>query len=94
MGPATSAPPPPNYELLRVPATVEDIRTANYLQALEGGIDSSHSRILHHKGADVEFLRDYRGLIPQFDLDKSDYGFVYSAKRASDDGRQWVRVSH
>jgi phthalate 4,5-dioxygenase len=98
LGPRASAPPPPNFELLRVPRTHRQLsktyEECNYLQGLEGGIDSSHSRILHHKGPGIGFLRDYKGLIPQFDVQKADYGFAYSASRITDDGSNWVRISH
>ena len=56
MGPAAEQPEMPAYEWLRLPAghmhiskTFED---CNWLQALEGGIDSSHSSFLHRNLGD------------------------------------------
>jgi phenylpropionate dioxygenase-like ring-hydroxylating dioxygenase large terminal subunit len=51
MGPLP-APPPPDYELIRAPTThrfvSRTVQDCNYLQALEGGLDSSHATILHN----------------------------------------------
>jgi phenylpropionate dioxygenase-like ring-hydroxylating dioxygenase large terminal subunit len=98
MGPPESEPPFPDYELTRTPEshrfvskTIED---CNYLQAMEGGLDSSHATILHApKIGDRSFLRDYDTLVPRLALEKQPYGYRYSGIR-SHQGRQWVRVYH
>jgi phthalate 4,5-dioxygenase len=47
LGPPELKPPLPDYELLRAPSTHRHVsktfENANWLQALEGGIDTSHS---------------------------------------------------
>ena len=52
MGPPALRPPPPDYELVRAPAThryvSKTFEECNWLQALEGGIDTSHSSFLHN----------------------------------------------
>jgi phthalate 4,5-dioxygenase len=88
----------PDYELVRAPAmhrfvskTIED---CNYLQALEGGLDSSHATILHApKVGDGSFLDDYDQLVPRLELERTAYGFRYSGVRRYGD-QQWVRVYH
>jgi phthalate 4,5-dioxygenase oxygenase subunit len=98
MGPATAAPPPPpNYELVRVPAThrvvSKTFEECNYVQALEGGLDNTHSSILHSRwSGDVSFLRSYDRIVPRISVRKTDYGYAFSATRTIDE-KQWTRVS-
>ena len=51
MGPKEHMPPPPKFEWAAVPEThrhvTKNIQECNWLQALEGGIDSAHATILH-----------------------------------------------
>src|SRR4029077_10675638 len=73
----------------------------NYLQAIEGGIDSSHSNFLH---ASVEVFRrtdDYVEKVrnssnlrakyhlldqaPRFAVQKTDYGLIIAARRNAED---------
>ncbi|MCL6593139.1 MAG: Rieske 2Fe-2S domain-containing protein [Alicyclobacillus sp.] len=52
MGPPALQPPTPDYEWLRAPEThrfvSKTFEDCNYLQALEGGIDTSHSSFAHN----------------------------------------------
>ena len=98
LGPAELRPPPPDSELLRAPATHRHVsktfEDANYLQALEGGFDSAHVTILHNQNiGDGSFLRRFAATVPQIDVERTDYGFRYSAIRTHPD-RQMVRVYH
>ena len=96
MGPADATPAPPDYEFIRAPSahrfvsrTVQD---CNYLQALEGGLDSSHATILHNITiGDMSWLDDYERTTPKLDIEIKDYGFQYSGIRSAG-GRHWVRV--
>src|SRR5204862_2638005 len=51
MGPPEKKPPLPNFEWVHLPAshrvTTKRWQESNYLQAIEGGIDSSHVSFLH-----------------------------------------------
>ncbi len=70
---------------------------ANYLQAWEGGLDSSHVTLLHtnqarpswgSKRGEVEAI-PYRVLedpSPRFDVEDTEFGYHYSAIRTIDDG--------
>ena len=52
MGPRAELPPFPAYEWLRAPDShrriSKTLENANYLQALEGGIDTAHSSFVHN----------------------------------------------
>ena len=92
------APPPPAFELLRVPDThrivTKTFEECNYLQALEGGLDNVHAAILHRRSVkgDLSFLRDYHRLIPKVEVRRTPYGYAFSAVRQMD-GKQWARIS-
>jgi phthalate 4,5-dioxygenase len=95
MGPLP-APPPPDYELIRAPAThrfvSRTVQDCNYLQALEGGLDSSHATILHNMTlGDMSWLDDFERTTPRLDVKPTDYGFEYSGIRNLKD-RYWVRL--
>jgi phthalate 4,5-dioxygenase len=52
LGPAATMPAPPDYEWTRAPATHRYVsktyEACNYLQAVEGGLDTAHSSFLHN----------------------------------------------
>ena len=56
MGPAGQEPAPPDVEWCTLPAShvfvSKRLQECNWLQALEGGIDSSHVSFLHHASGD------------------------------------------
>jgi phthalate 4,5-dioxygenase oxygenase subunit len=98
LGPPEHRPPPPDSELLRAPATHRHVsktfEDCNYLQALEGGFDSAHVTILHNQNiGDGSFLRSFASTVPRIDVERTGYGFCYSAIRNRPD-RQMVRVYH
>jgi hypothetical protein len=96
MGQPDQQPPRPDFELLRAPPTHRSVsrtvQDCNYLQALEGGLDSSHATILHNVTiGDLTFLDDYEHTTPKLNVHLKDYGFQYSGIRAAG-SRHWVRV--
>jgi phthalate 4,5-dioxygenase len=98
MGPRETIPPPPDYEFVRAPAThrypSKTLEECNWLQALEGGVDSSHATIMHNMNiGDRSWLHDFEATVPRLDLERTDYGFSYSGVRTLPD-HQWVRVYH
>ena len=100
MGPKEHTPPEPNFEFTRQPETHRHaskvIEECNWLQALEGGIDSIHSSFLHRKigegkGIGLDGLRA-EGLAGKLDVDPTDYGYRYTNSRALPGrGRTFVR---
>jgi phenylpropionate dioxygenase-like ring-hydroxylating dioxygenase large terminal subunit len=98
MGPRETMPPPPDFEWTRVPDTHRHVsktyEECNYLQALEGGLDTTHSSFLHNNNmADSSALRA-RDRAPSLDVERTDYGYTYvSTRKAGADG-SYVRIYH
>jgi phenylpropionate dioxygenase-like ring-hydroxylating dioxygenase large terminal subunit len=95
LGPAGAQPPPPDLELVRAPATHRHVsrmtQDCNYLQGLEGGLDSAHAMIMHNNNiGDLSWISDYER-IPKLTVQRTDYGFSYSGVRTLGN-RKWVRV--
>ena len=98
MGPAELQPPPPNYEWVRAPAThckvSKTFEDANYLQALEGGLDTAHSSFAHNERlGDKNWIRNRDGA-PRLDVSRTDYGYTYVSTRNMGDDGKYVRVYH
>jgi phenylpropionate dioxygenase-like ring-hydroxylating dioxygenase large terminal subunit len=96
LGPRDRQPPPPDYELVRAPEThrfvSKTIQQCNYLQALEGGLDSVHATIMHRENiGDRSWLNDYERTVPRIDVERKDYGYMYSGIRNLGT-EQWVRA--
>ena len=87
MGPKETLPPEPDYEWLRVPPShlhvSKTYEACNYLQAVEGGLDTAHSSYLHNnKLGDNSMLRNRDGA-PKLEVEKTDYGYYYVSDRKS-----------
>ena len=105
MGPKEHMPPPPKFEWAAVPAThrhvTKNIQECNWLQALEGGIDSAHATILHrtlrvdtpHAGLRVDSPH-VQGKPPELEVDITDYGYRYAGIRSLGDEGNHVRAYH
>jgi phenylpropionate dioxygenase-like ring-hydroxylating dioxygenase large terminal subunit len=98
----------PDFEWMRVPPDHLHISKwlmeANYLQGMEGEVDTSHISFLHtyFDLADAppriakRRVGNWRaGVAPQLTVKETEYGFVYGARRQSVDGSEshW-RVTH
>ncbi len=102
MGPAGGAPPVPDYDWMRLPPEQRVIakigERTNYLQAVEGAIDSSHSWFLH-RGATNDWKKRTEvssDLSPKLEAEDTDYGFRYAAIRrpnANPESEKYVRVT-
>lgn len=98
LGPAAEKPAPPVWEFIRAPQThrfvSRTVQDCNYLQALEGGLDSAHAQILHNIDiGDLSWLNDYERTTPKLEVFPTDYGFRYTGIRAAGN-RYWVRAYH
>jgi phenylpropionate dioxygenase-like ring-hydroxylating dioxygenase large terminal subunit len=105
MGPRELMPPPPGFEFTQVQASHRHvskvIEECNWLQALEGGIDTSHAPILHRAltaggtrpGIDPRspFVR---GGPPTLEVDMTEYGYRYAGIRKLPEGGRYVRAYH
>jgi phthalate 4,5-dioxygenase oxygenase subunit len=101
LGPREVPPALPAFEINTLPAEQVYpphmmLEECNWVQALEGDIDSSHIDFVHAKlRADSPqrgtWHRDRR---PRLEILPTDYGACYSARRVwDDDGLQWHRVT-
>ena len=96
MGPPAHMPPAPDWELTRTPAShrfvSKTIQDCNWLQTLEGGLDSAHAMIMHVGNVgDLTWLDDYERTTPKLEVKPTDYGFYYTGIRAQGE-RRWVRL--
>ena len=105
MGPKEKQPPPPNFAWTAVPAehrvVTKVVEECNWLQALEGGIDTSHAPIMHRAlrlnasqpGIPVTdaFVQ---GAAPSLEVDVTDYGYRYFGVRPLGADQQYVRGYH
>src|SRR3954462_11792901 len=105
MGPPEKKPPLPEWEFAMVPAEQVFVskrwQECNWLQALEGGIDSSHVSFLHRGdlGHDPLFkgakgneynLKDMR---PVFEVVESQGGLYIGARRNAEAGNYYWRIT-
>jgi phthalate 4,5-dioxygenase len=98
LGPAAEMPPPPDYEWMRAPRTHRIIsktyEDCNYLQGLEGGLDTSHSSFAHNERlGDRNWIRNRDGA-PRLDVHRTDYGYYYVSTRDVGEDGLYVRVYH
>src|SRR5207244_3247884 len=105
MGPPAKRPPLPKFEWTQVPASQRVVNKTweecNWLQALEGGIDSSHAPILHRalsvdsRGFGISPQSAFvRGKAPVLEVDVSDYGYMYAGLRELGERELYVRMYH
>ena len=98
MGSPTLQPEPPDYEWVRAPSTHRHVsktyEECNYLQALEGGLDTAHSSFAHNNNiGDINEPRSRDGA-PRLEIELTDYGYYYVSTRNLGDGNRYVRVYH
>jgi phthalate 4,5-dioxygenase oxygenase subunit len=105
MGDASTMPPKPEFEWIQVPVrqsyTSKRWQESNWLQALEGGIDSSHVSWLHSGGLTQDPLfkgakgNEYNlnDLKPHFEVAEADGGLFVAARRNAEEGQYYWRVT-
>jgi phthalate 4,5-dioxygenase oxygenase subunit len=105
MGPADKQPPEPEWEFASVPAdqtyTSKRWQESNWLQAMEGGIDSSHVSFLHSGALESDPLfkgakgNEYNlnDLKPHFEVVENDGGLLIGARRNAEDGKYYWRIT-
>jgi len=105
MGPRVEAPPFPGLEILGVPESDVTMwfaqRECNWMQALEGDIDTSHLGFLHvgHiKADDVPSDHPLRGTVtnraPEMRVTETPWGTTYGAYRPADNGQTYWRIAN
>jgi hypothetical protein len=105
MGPADKQPPLPEYEFATVPAAQSYMskryQECNWLQALEGGIDSSHVSFLHSGSLNTDPLfKGAKGnqynlsdLSPVFEVAEATGGLYIGARRNAEDDQYYWRIT-
>src|SRR5713226_5647783 len=104
MGPPEQRPPLPEHEWAMVPESHRYIskrwQECNYLQAMEGGIDSSHVSFLHSGELDTDPLHKetkgaqyQRDRKPKFEVVESPGGLYIGARRNAEDGYSYWRIT-
>jgi phthalate 4,5-dioxygenase len=96
LGPPALRPPEPDYEWTRAPATHRAVsktyQASNYLQGLEGGLDTAHVSFLHNNRIGDRNNLFTRDGAPRIDVVETDYGYHYVSHRKADAERNFVRV--
>lgn len=101
MGPKEKIPELPGMEWLSVPKehlhVSRWLQRTNWLQGMEGEIDTSHISFLHSLAEPPEGPHDHfrltRDGAPHIAIRNTDYGFVYGSRR-NHDGKYYWRVTH
>src|SRR3984957_5438641 len=105
MGPPEKQPPLPEWEFISVPRaqtiTTKRFQETNWLQALEGGIDSSHVSFLHRGDLNSDpMFRGAKGnqynlndMRPVFEVVESPGGLYIGARRNAENGNYYWRIT-
>src|SRR5438067_5788228 len=104
MGPPELKPAPPELEWVMVSPekrfVSKRLQESNYLQAIEGGIDSSHVSFLHSGELHTDPLfkgtkgAQYQGdTDPKFEVVESPGGLIIGARRNADAGHYYWRIT-
>ncbi|MDO9277729.1 MAG: aromatic ring-hydroxylating dioxygenase subunit alpha [Polaromonas sp.] len=105
MGPPEFQPPLPEFEFATVPAnqsfTTKRLQECNWLQAFEGGIDSSHVSWLHSGSLNSDpMFKGAKGnqyntsdLRPVFDVVEAEGGLYVGARRNAEDDQYYWRIT-
>jgi phthalate 4,5-dioxygenase len=98
LGPPETNPGAPDYELLRVPAASRHIgksyQDCNWLQALEGGIDSAHFAFLHNNDLSDPSHIHFGDKRPEIEAERTAYGTAGRTIHAVDERHAFVRSNH
>ena len=98
LGPRAEMPPAPDYEWVRAPAThrhvSKTLEACNFLQALEGGLDTAHSSFVHNNDLKNKGLLRPKDGAPRIDVELTDYGYCYVSHRRTGADGAYVRVYH
>jgi phthalate 4,5-dioxygenase oxygenase subunit len=105
MGERKKLPPLPAFEAMLTPPDETDIycrqRECNWLQALEGDIDTSHFSFLHTGKLEVDDIDpdhmdrfQLTDRAPRLDVQRTDWGTMYAAYRPATQGNTYYRIAH
>ncbi len=103
MGPRDLQPEMPDMEWMRVPDSYRNVSKfnilGNWVQALEGDVDSAHIGFLHKRLTDLSNPSDpaarasTNDKAPRWIIEQTDYGMMIAAQRTADDGLYYWRIN-
>jgi phthalate 4,5-dioxygenase oxygenase subunit len=103
LGDPATAPAFPIYRWAKVRPeqriTGKWIQEANWMQSLEGGIDTSHASFLHRRfdrppaPGDTMAGLMWKDKAPRLELQETNYGFRYAAIRDASDTENYIRIT-
>jgi phenylpropionate dioxygenase-like ring-hydroxylating dioxygenase large terminal subunit len=105
LGPVEKMPPAPKFAWTQAPEArrhvTKVIQESNWLQGLEGGIDTSHAPIMHrlicetsNRGGFKPSNPFVRGKAPKLVVDLTDYGYQYAGIRPLGEDDVHIRAYH
>ena len=105
MGPSDRMPPHPSFEWANVPEEQSGVskswQQCNWLQGLEGGVDTAHVPILHRVLKADSNRSGYKPTstfakagAPVVELDVTEYGFRYAGIRPLGESESFIRTYH
>ena len=96
MGPKDLAPPEPDYEWTRAAEkhrfVSKTFENCNFLQGLEGGLDTAHSSFAHNNHMGDNSVLRQKDRSPRIDVERTDYGYYYVSTRNMGAEGSYVRV--
>ncbi|MEJ0019362.1 MAG: Rieske 2Fe-2S domain-containing protein [Acetobacteraceae bacterium] len=103
LGPAERMPPLPKFAWTQAPEAnrhvTKVIQECNWLQGLEGGIDTSHAPIMHRLLSETSSRGGFKpsnpfvlGKAPKLVVDITDYGYQYAGIRALGEADMHIRT--
>ena len=105
LGPAEKQPPHPKFEWTQVPEdhrlVTKNWQECNWLQGLEGGIDTAHAPILHRRISETTTRPGIslktnlaKAEAATVEVDRTDYGYRYAGIRSLGDKGNLIRSYH
>jgi phenylpropionate dioxygenase-like ring-hydroxylating dioxygenase large terminal subunit len=105
MGERKTLPPLPAFEAMLCPPEETDIycrqRECNWLQALEGDIDTSHFSFLHTGKLEIDDIDpdhmdrfQLTDRAPRYHVERTAWGTMYAAYRPATQGNLYYRIAH
>ncbi len=96
LGPPDKRPSGPDFEWTRAPEThrtvSKSLQTSNYLQGLEGGLDTAHVSFLHNNRLGDRSNYFVRDGAPKIEVYETPYGYNYVSHRKFDGEKNFVRL--
>jgi hypothetical protein len=98
MGPKEQQPPRPDFDFMRAPPSQvfvsKTFENCNWLQGLEGALDTAHSSFAHNNNLGSRNELRLRDTSPRIEVERTDYGYTYFSHRNLGVDGTYVRVYH